>query len=739
MLKYEININNVFSDNLRINYSHYDVEDIDFIDDERTLVTCYYYNDIDIKEGDFIIAVLNDSTLNDNNFVTTASKIKEIEVTGVDTDERFFTVVSDKYCELKGSYMSRERIVEYEDDIIYPESYEAKTEEEKSYYDVLEYVWKPDGISDDNIIITESAWNSLENDYAKDSYTHCYKNNTDSEDIITVWAYESLDSEEQSDYTYYANHMMLSPYVYTTIDSGEYERLLPYEKENYKPKNYIYPNGKEVVVDYLYVWFKEKHFFKKDTATKPIIFFDCLDEDGNEYRLRLDEGDIINDYGLRFLRSDETDRLYEFISADQKFRYSGPYGEEEVPEPPVPFVDNGYFIARLDDIKVLRYDIIFPPISDSAEVDVSLFLKKHMTSINIPIQQVFSTDMYKDEIIKEKFIDVETKKAINEYVEMEKDVYHPVVLNNGEFVNVKEIRFNLHFREHRNDEWIADPDSFWNGTYINNGEITLMNDANAEQYGYYSYSQKDKQSDLLSYLNFSNNDVRFQKNVIKKSFLRLSFYDSPRQTDQQLLQFSTIFMDCGKLFGKYGRNFLRPSSYSHLSLTSDEGETKSGLDGIRVDREPYNIRKTDDENIEDYRLSSQFSVKDRYSSLSSSDGFYLYLWKDNDLGFTPSDIYLKVEFNHAGYGRTIPFMMPFKKSGGIKSFQEILNDWNEKENSDGKYGIRQYLRYSYIHFKYKYDKDTQRHIYYLDNDQYGNISLDNGNVLNINLWEAKVL
>ena len=736
MLKYEININNVFSDNLRINYSHFNVEDIDFIDDEKTLVTCYYNDDIDIKEGDFIIAVLNDSTLNDNNFVTTASKIKEFEVTGVDTDERFFTVVSDKYCELKGSYLSRERITEYEDDIIFSDEYETKTEEEKSYYKVFEYSWQPDGISGDGVIITNSVWETLENDYAKDSYTRCYKNRTDPDDIIASWVYESLDDEEKSDYVFYSGHMMLSPYVFPIIDSSEYERLLGYERENYQPRTYIYPNGRGVNIDYLYVWFKEKHFFKKDTIEQPSIFFDCVDEDGNEYRLGLDNGEIINDFGLRFLRTEDTDRIYELVSADQQFRNNGPYGEEEIPEPPITFVDNGYIIARLDTVKVLRYDIIFSPNSNSDDAVVSLFLKKHMTSINIPIQQMFSTDMYKDEIIKEKFIDVETKKAINEYVEMEKDVYHPVVLKNGEFINVKEIRFNLHFREHRGDDWIADPDSYWNGTYIDNDNVVLMNRCNSPEYGYYSYNVKDKQSDLLTYLNFSNNDVRYQKNVIKKSFLRLSFYDSPRQTDQHLLQFSTIFMDCGKLFGKYGRNFLRAGSYSHFSLNSEEGETKIDLDGIRVDREPYNIRNTNDDNIEEYRLSSQFCVKDRYSSLASSDGFYLYLWKDNDLGFTPSDIYLKVEFNHAGYGRTVPFMMPFKEGGGIKTFQEILNDWNAV---DGGYGIRRYLKYSYIHFKYKYDKETQRHVYYLDNDQYGNISLDKDSVLNINLWEAKVL
>ncbi len=739
MLKYKINLKDTFTDNLRIDYSHFEVGDIDFIDENKTLVTCFYNDDIDIKVGDTIIAVFDDDRKEDgSNFVTMSSKIKECKIENVNSDERFFTIVSDKYCELSASYMSKEVLYENEDDIISTEVYEGKTEYEKSFYKPYEYTWKPEGIGDNPKVITTSEYETL-TDYAKDSYYVCYKNTTEENLVIPFWVYESLDDEEKTNYELYAGHMVLSPYIKVFLTLEEYEQLFDYEKHQYQVTEYVYPNGKTEEKEYLYVWFNKKHFFSDNDFVEPSIFIECDDNEGNLVTVELSDGEIVNDLGLRFVRSEITDMVYDFITASQQYRKFVSYDEnsDEIPVSQIP--DEGYFIGRLDTTKVLRYDVVFPPNMASEDIGTILFLKKHLTGLNIPLQQVFSTDMHKDEIIKEKFIEAETKKAINDYVEMEKDVYHPVVLNGNKFENVKEIRFNLHFREHRGDDWIAEPDSFWNGTYINgNGKSVLMNYCNMENYGFFSYkgkaNSKDKQSDNLSYLNFSNNDVKFQKNIIKKSFLRLSFYDSPRQTDQHLLQFSTIFMDSGRLFGKYTRNFLRNGVYSRLVLSSDEGETKIGLDGIRVDREPYITNITDDE-IENYRLSSQFSVKDRYSSLASSDGFYLYLWKDNDLGFTPSDIYLKVEFNHAGYGRTIPFMMPYKDNRGIKSFQDILDDWNE----NGGYGIRKYIKYSYIHFKYKYDKETQRHIYYLDKDQYGNITLEKGNVLNINLWEAKVV
>ena len=98
-------------------------------------------------------------------------------------------------------------------------------------------------------------------------------------------------------------------------------------------------------------------------------------------------------------------------------------------------------------------------------------------------------------------------------------------------------------------------------------------------------------------------------------------------------------------------------------------------------------------------------------------------------------------------------MMPYwdskKWSGrkGIKTLQQILDDWNAVKNNngtwpsgkDGHYGIRQYTKFSYIHLKYQYDKENDKHIYYLDPDTYGNSVINQEeNEIVINLYEAKV-
>jgi hypothetical protein len=316
------------------------------------------------------------------------------------------------------------------------------------------------------------------------------------------------------------------------------------------------------------------------------------------------------------------------------------------------------------------------------------------------------------------------------------------------------------------------------------------------------------QSDLLSYLGFVNNDVKYQKSKLTKSFLRLSFYDSDNIGNQNLLQTSTIFLDGGELFAKYIKyinteeeyiasnkdiytkteyDLLTDDEKSNLGFTnngeptanigdstvSGDKNTSYNNSGVRVSREPMrksiiDIEKGDlGDNIDELerlRLSSQIVITDKYSSKHSSEGFYFYTYKTNNNGVYPSDIYMRVDFCHAGYGRTLPFMMPYirnneqenigryaDRSNKIKTFDDIAYDWSAvdidkdgmplKDDSDVGYDPIKYMKYCYIKLKYRYDKKTQKHIYYLDPDVYGDgVTSNNGHGHNIilNLYEAKI-
>jgi hypothetical protein len=303
--------------------------------------------------------------------------------------------------------------------------------------------------------------------------------------------------------------------------------------------------------------------------------------------------------------------------------------------------------------------------------------------------------------------------------------------NRYSYSDLLKINFNLHMREHSGDNWTVKEDDRWCfSKYMRPSCEAFM-----------PYTDNSSQSDLLGCLGFTNKDVKYQKNVLKKSFLRLSYYDSTNEADQHLLAYSVVYFDTAKLYSKYMYTSDMP-----IYIKYDPDDTVVGEDvyrGGRVDTEvslnklmevvslPSNTIARYDE-IEKYRISSQVSVANRWVSGRTSEGYYVYLWADNDGGITPSDLFLKVELNHAGYGRTIPFMLPYRDGPqhGIKRCDEV--------DGDNGYGVRRYKRYSYIRLKYCYDKANGRHVYFLDPDYYGNNLYNAQHILNINLYEAKV-
>lgn len=339
--------------------------------------------------------------------------------------------------------------------------------------------------------------------------------------------------------------------------------------------------------------------------------------------------------------------------------------------------------------------------------------------LDIPINIKSDVDILQQHGIDTLFIEQEINKSIPNFIEMEKQVYIPVDSN---FNNITKINFNLHFRTHSGENWTVKEEDGWNFTEYG---YTMVNDS------YYSYNNPNNQSDLLGYLGFSNKDIQYQKNKLQKSFLRLSIFDSTNPVNQNLLGYSTIFFNTNKLYSKYMRCLNLDDWYINEKDISSKYDKISTMFEVNKDK----IIGMNDEKIEEYRLSSQMSVSDKYSSHFSSEGFYLYLFADNKTEI-PSNLYMKIEFNHAGYGRTIPMMMPYfikqvdGENIGFKSNNDIRNDWKK----DG-YGVRRYNEYSYLKLKYLYDKNSNRYIYYIDPETYGEI---NGQILNINLYEARV-
>ena len=752
MLKYQINKRQVQSQRQLLDIDMVEMVDFPSEAGDKSLMIFYYPTDKGYKfeEGQELEIQVNCETNNNNDLNSTTYTYKDTyTLLKVNQEKGLFTCQVDKYYDLQLDSFNRQSVV----------------------LTVIEYV-------QNSTYPIKGNYYSFNGRYYKCIKTSDTPIDKSIEELKAEGYFEDYNTDEERWYLYFDQPHLFNP----PIEEREY--IEGSEELNYKIT---------IFIDFSYIG-------DEGSSVNGLAELECQYE--NPYEL-----------SYVFDGSDETiNKLRSVVFTN----------EEQTEE-------NDLIFGDVNGLKVYRETPYFQKSVNSNFLtntnNIFIYIEKPLYRISIPLSVNFETNTYQSDILNEQYVEDERNKSINNITDMEKDVYHPVIWNsckedeNGceieDYVDginkeVDKIVFNLHFRQHRGDDWLVEPDTYWNGCYVDKDNkvkfIDEIIDENTDysDVNYFSYKQiangenedirRSKQSDLMTYLGFTNSDIRYQKNKLSRSFIRIMFYDSMNPGNQNLLYYSTIFVDSGKLFGKYIK-YIEDTPYrSVVYETNEDTETETinakdstiDLVGIKVDREPYgDLLKDEEDNdfttldqVEELRLSCQFTVRDKFQSDASSDGFYLYLWKDNESGVIPTDIYMKVEFNHAGFGRTIPFMMPFwdpykyekvpdkdkpLKKKGIKTFKEILNDWNSikndngvwqceiKEdetsktiNTDGQYGARQYMKYSYIHFKYKYDKIHKQHIYYLDDEFYGTKPEDGGvhykdNVMTINLYEAKMI
>ena len=303
----------------------------------------------------------------------------------------------------------------------------------------------------------------------------------------------------------------------------------------------------------------------------------------------------------------------------------------------------------------------------NGEVDSFIEYEKNDLEFNINIKEGYNTTLLQNDYYKHFYVDNQIKNNINKVVDMEKQIFIPKVKNvvkseintNGV---VNEITFNPIFRKRSEG--------------INNwGDWEVLNE--------YTKNLVNNTTSLYD-LGFTNDDIKYQKKSLKKSFLRLSFYDTKNRANQSLLFYSTIFFNTNKLF----KDFITYGDSKYV-------ETK-------------------------------FSVKNSFDYSNSSEGYYLYLFPNLCKGTTETTIYMKVEFNHAKYGKTLPLLSP-----SIPYFEKGYIDSNNGSPAD----IKKLFNDLYIEVKIKYNKDTNEYIWYLNDDKFND---SNGNNLILNLYEPIV-
>lgn len=314
--------------------------------------------------------------------------------------------------------------------------------------------------------------------------------------------------------------------------------------------------------------------------------------------------------------------------------------------------------------------------------------------------------------------------------------------------------FNLHFRTRDLDSWkvIQDNTEDLGQITVNNKSYptpyyTTSNNANWFITDYYDYKTQlidedfcnklQMSSDLIGLLNFNEDDVKYAKSKISKSFLRLSFYSTPNPHTQMLMATSTIFMDSKSLQQKY----LKNTTTSNCLFKNVENNYSSAITSsytINVLSEVYDASHDKILLNEDNRLSSQISVQNKYETDNSSESFYLYLFKEYSTKLRENTLYMKVDFCHAGTGMVIPFILPTS----LNNNEAPLYLTNPDDLFELKQGIPLTDLYDhlYIPIKVIYDENTKRYYYYLPDNFISNESLgeDDKSIMMFNLFELKL-
>lgn len=377
---------------------------------------------------------------------------------------------------------------------------------------------------------------------------------------------------------------------------------------------------------------------------------------------------------------------------------------------------------------------------------LSLYCSMGYVSVKFPMTMHVGDDAMQDNIVENDFFEHEKRLAINPIIDMEKDVYSPKYIDkNGKydgsdtvFLPISEIRVNLHFRTRDLDTW-----------KVNEGFNLVDSSGKTDGWfvtDYYPYSgntkMKDKNgnnidlmevSDLVGLLNFTNDDIYYQKSKVSKTFLRFSYYDSIDPNRQMLLATSTVFMDEHTLFKKFIDNSRK--NVNTYSLVSAEKNTRD-LNKISVMSE---LKDGNSVVIEESnRLSSRFVITNKYDTDTSSEGFYIYMFKEYSENLHPREIFMKVEFNHAGIGTTIPFIKPMSWTNGGSSKiwfpKEGLSLSKDKEEMKNGIELEKKNAQDYIPLYAVYDFKNKEYVYVFDKRY---VTVNDG-VASINLFELKL-
>ena len=437
---------------------------------------------------------------------------------------------------------------------------------------------------------------------------------------------------------------------------------------------------------------------------------------------------------------------------------------------------------------------------------LKLYAKIGYISIPIKFETNIDPNYMIDDTRDKDFAEYEAQKAINPIIDMERDVYSPKYIDNSDesiaayiaaggtfpqgmtdegkrhayigsftdFKPVTEIQINPHFRTRNLLSWKVNEkynDASTSGI-TDNWFITDYEPYRSMlESGTTSLTEISNVSDLVGLLYFNNMDIYYQKTAVAKTFLRFSYYDGTNPQTQSLLHSSTVFMNEHDLFKKFidnsrknvydymlvqepmqeehdeetreeGEYEVHPSILNKISVMSefmgahDKKKIKAAEDGYKfTDADPFN---------EDRRISSRFTIVNKYQTDTSSEGFYLYIFKQYAENLHPKPIYMKIDFNHAKIGKTIPFNIPMKWAESNNEISGSPYVYPTERLTLSNYSLealKQGIPLSYVYGQgyipiyAMYDFKNKEYVYIFDERYVGEIT---DGIVKLNVFELKV-
>ena len=271
-----------------------------------------------------------------------------------------------------------------------------------------------------------------------------------------------------------------------------------------------------------------------------------------------------------------------------------------------------------------------------------LCLESGNLRVSVPIAEDFATNLYMEDAL-DAFANARAEESVNGIVDYEKMKFTPCFLEGRTFKLYESMTYNIRLRNRvLNEEWKAEDEQYW---------FSAPENANFDQ---------RYRSDLVSALGFDDADVYYQKEKVKNTFLRLSFYNTPDRTTQQLLYSAKIYLDSGKLFGKFIKN---AEHYDWMEEMVDHRFTANTEDNLYLD----------------------FTCSNSLDTGNTSEGFYLYLFPSNLNDIKKGIIYMKAELNNSKYGYAVPLVLPNKiNSNGVRVEDSLGTNYICKKTVNGQ-------------------------------------------------------